>query len=572
MNVPDPPGREPFFLWETHGIHVGTGEDHVKHGIDNLEQVVERALSLGLPALSFVIHTPRLTSFRYGSERATEVKFIRGDSSYFTFTRRMEALKERYRGRIAIRSGVELEWLGSGLGLQWSRAKLFQAYGVDFVIGSVHFSPEGIPYDGSKEETERLILLRGGPEAFWAAYLDEVIEMVDAFREMIHVVGHLDLPKLFTPLPEALRDLERGSPLASRACTLLEMVSDFNLALDLNLSGLRKGCGIYPHAALLKRACRLGIPLAVGTDTHSLEEIGQGFREGLEAARGAGYRSYVSFSRGILENRSLNSRSDRSYRLLNLGIEMLDLRFEPKRRLEVPKFSFGGRFGSLSADFPDSVSLGGFQALRLRRDDRSLTLSDEPPENGREEITCLFSHHQDIPGTLSVLFNTLASEEINVETAFLSSLADGTATAYLTLSGPVERVREASEFVLGTASDRFFRIEPELKARLPGFKQAPAYLLEVDGVSLPIPISRQMIVTVHDNRPGVLLILLSALASRNVNVLDLQLGRRGDRGFAVLGVEGDAREVSAILPRLGPQFREASHILLKSFEDLRDGL
>ena len=50
-----------------------------------------------------------------------------------------------------------------------------------------------------------------GLEPFWAGYLDEVIEMVDACWEMIQVVGHLDLPKVYAPVPEPLRDLERSS-------------------------------------------------------------------------------------------------------------------------------------------------------------------------------------------------------------------------------------------------------------------------------------------------------------------------------------------------------------------------
>jgi len=77
------------FIWETHGIHVGTGADHVKHGIDDLESLVERSIGLGFPSLTFIIHTPRLTRFRYSSERATNVKFIRGDASYFDYAHRM---------------------------------------------------------------------------------------------------------------------------------------------------------------------------------------------------------------------------------------------------------------------------------------------------------------------------------------------------------------------------------------------------------------------------------------------------------------------------------------------------
>jgi histidinol-phosphatase (PHP family) len=570
MSSPAPAeeGR-PLFLWETHAMHVGTGKDHVKHGIDDVEEVVEQAMRRGQPSVTFVIHTPRLTRFRYKAERDTKIKFIRGDAAYFGYTRRMEALKDKYRGGIVVRYGIELEWMGPGLGLQWNRSKLFQAYGVDFVIGSVHFSTEGIPYDESPTDTERLISLRGGLEPFWAGYLDEVIEMVDASWEMIQVVGHLDLPKVYAPVPEPLRDLGRSShALARRARTLLEMVADLNLALDLNLSGLRKGCGPYPDLEYLKRASALRIPIAIGSDTHVPADLDQDFQLGVELARQAGYRWYVSFSRLITEKRPLAREETGHYKILNLASQILKLRFESRFRQETPRFSFGGSFQELLEDFPGSVSLGEFNAVRVRRDDRAITLSDTPlPAGGNEEeLTCLFSHHSDTPGTLSILFNTLASEEINVETAYLNSLADGTATAYLTLNGSRERIQEVVEFVMGTAAERFLTIQPEVRVKLPPLKRASVYLLEVDGVDLPIPVSSHMIITVHSNKPGTLLILLTALASRGVNVVDLQLGRRGEHGFAVLGVQGDERAVAEVLTQLGPQFYEASQILLRGYE------
>jgi histidinol-phosphatase (PHP family) len=552
-------------VWETHGIHVGTGRDRVKHGIDDLDAVIERAIGRAFPSVTFIIHTPRLTRFRYRAERETDVKFIRGDASYFDFAVRMKGLRERAAGRIQVRFGVELEWQGTGLGLQWNRAKLFQAHGVDFVVASVHFATEGIPYDGTASDTRELLRLRGGIEPFWAAYFEECIEMVDASWQMISVVGHLDLPKLYAPLPACLRDLEGAeSENARRLSTLLEMIAERNLALDVNLSGLRKGVGIYPHAEILRRARGLGIPVAMGTDAHTLDDLGRDYAEGLEAVRAAGYRYYVSFSRGIPEKRPLRDRDESSFLVLNLGMEMLNHRFDREKRLEIPHLSFGGGFRVHVKDFPESSSLGSFHALRVRKEERSITISDRVPAWEGGEIVCLFSHHRDLPGTLAVLLNTLASEEINVETAWLNSLQDGTATAYLTLGGAPERIREAVEFVLGTASDRFMRIEPEVRMRLPPLKSASAYLLEVDGVWLPIPISRHMIIAVHANRPGVVLLLLSALASRGVNVVDLQLGARGDKNFAALGIEGDEREVADVLRQLGPTYFEASQIILGS--------
>jgi histidinol-phosphatase (PHP family) len=191
-----------------------------------------------------------------------------------------------------------------------------------------------------------------------------------------------------------------------------------------------------------------------------------------------------------------------------------------------------------------------------------VTVSDRTPARPPGEVECLYSHHADRPGTLAILLSTLASEEINVRTAWLHPLEDGTATAYLTLDAPRERTAEAAAFVLGTAADRFFSIEPSVRVTLPPLKEAPAYLLEVDGVWLPLPLSRHMVLTVHANRPGVLLVLLSAFAAHDVNVVDLQLGERGDKGYAALGVDGDERLVASLLGQLGSGYLEAAQVLL----------
>ncbi len=558
--------RQSVFIWETHGIHVGTAGDHVKHGIDEVSALVENAVRAGRPSVTFIIHTPRPTRFRYQREIDTNVKFIRGHASYFEYVSKMEQLKIAFADRIRLRCGIELDWLGSGFGHQWNTAKLFQASGVDFVVGAVHFSREGVPYDGSREESQRLIQQRGGLEEFWSGYLDEVVEMVATSWETIHVVAHLDLPKVYAPIPQSLTDFgSSGAYLARRLVTLLEMIRDLNLALDLNLSGLRMKCGIYPEANVLRRACEIGIPIAIGSDAHSLQDAGQDYECGVKYARDAGYGYYVSFSRGIPEKRSFAIGQERYFKILNLGIEMLNLRFDGPRRLEIPEYSFGGDFGELSNVFAGTSSLGAYSALRVRKGEKSVTLSDRAPQRTGQTVECLFSHHTDTPGTLSVLFNTLASEEINVETAHLNSLRDGTATAYLTLTGSSRRIQEAVDFAMGTASERFMHIEPQARTKLPSHKRAPVYLLEVDGIELPLPVTQHMIFTVHNNSPGVLLILLSALASRNVNVVDLQLGQRGARGIAVLGVDGDPQAVADLLGKLGPQYYEASQILLAGF-------
>ena len=205
------------FIWETHGIHAGTENDHVKHGIDKLEDIVDRAIEHNHPSITFIIHSPRLTNFRYEAEKDTNVKFIRGDRSYLNYPKRIANLRKKYEGRINIKYGVELEWMGPDLGLLWSRSKIFQAEEADFVIGSVHFAPEGLPYDGSKEEALELLKLRGSLEDYWNGYINEMIQMIESFGDMMQVVGHIDLPKLNVEVPEVLKNFETSShPLANK--------------------------------------------------------------------------------------------------------------------------------------------------------------------------------------------------------------------------------------------------------------------------------------------------------------------------------------------------------------------
>ena len=554
------------FLWETHGIHVGTGNDHVKHGIDDIEIITQEAINRKHPNITFIIHTPRMTRFRYDAEKRTDIKFIRGHNAYLNYPKKISNLKKKFGHLINIKYGIELEWLGPDLGLQWNRSKIFQAQDADFVIGSVHFSREGIAYDGSLEEAQRLVEIRGGVEQYWGAYIEEVIEMIDSSWDMIQVVGHIDLPKLYVPLPEPLLQLDTSKHfLARRMRVLLEMLSEYNLALDINLAGIRKKCGIYPDASILSRAKELNIPIAIGTDAHSLNDLAKDYQVGIDYALENYYKYYVSFSKCIPEKHSLRLGEEKAeqYKVLNLGIKMLNRRFESSKQRRIPKFSFGGTFSDLADDHHNSTSLGEYEAIRIRKGTKSIAISHQKPEKPLGQVKGLFSHHLDQPGVLSILFNTLASEEINVDTAYLNSNEDGTATAFLTLSGTDEQIRNAVDFVKGTSGEFFKSIHFGDQLVIPELKNGDNYLLEFDGVDLPIAISSQMLVTIHNNVSGVLLILLSALASQQINVLDLQLGHRGNKGYAALGVEGNPRVVRDLLSQLGDQFHETTHLLLK---------
>ncbi len=560
---------KPFnkFIWETHGIHAGTEQDHIKHGIDRLEDVVDKAIEQKHPSITFIIHSPRLTNFRYTAERETDIKFIRGNSSYLQYPKRIANLREKYAGKINIKYGVELEWMGSDLGLQWSRSKIFQAEDADFVIGSVHFGPEGLPYDGTVEEAQELLRLRGSLEAYWEGYFDEMIEMIQGFGDMIQVIGHIDLPKLNVPVPDALLYFESSKhPLANKFRSLLEIIADSNLSLDVNMAGKVKGCGVYPSQNILKRAKELQIPVCLGTDLHHVKYYGENFIESLQYIHDAGYVHYVSYSKLIPEKRTVFDDHELKvkYTILNKGIELLNQRLDNEFRKGIPKFSFGGKFSEFLGIYKNATGMGEYDAIRIRKHQKSVTVGNQIPALEKNRVKGLLSKHLDKPGILSSIFNSLASEGINVETARLKSNNDGTAVAFLTITGDKQNIENAMEFMKGTDRDIFLDISYEDNTELPDFYREGVYLYEMDGVELKLALSDKVILTKHNNQPGVLLILLSALASRNINIVDMRLGEKGKTGYSALAVEGDPDLIRKLLNKLGPQYHEASLVLFHS--------
>ena len=208
--------------------------------------------------------------------------------------------------------------------------------------------------------------------------------------------------------------------------------------------------------------------------------------------------------------------------------------------------------------------MGDYNAVRIRKANKSITVSNETPKSETACVKGLFSKHLDQPGVLSSLFNSLASESVNVETARLHANNDGTAFAFLTLEQDNGNVQNAIDFVHGTDQNTFLELTYSEKTKLPNFYGEGVYLYEMDGVELKMALSSKMILTRHENSPGVLLILLSALASKNINIIDLRLGKRNKIGYSALAVDGDSNVINDLLTKLGDQYYEANLIELHS--------
>ena len=127
------------------------GADHVKHGIDDLDSSRGAGHRAGFPVghLRHPHPAAHALPLRQRARHGREVH-PRGCLVFRLSPTGWRRLRERHR-RDGSRSAAAWSWSGwapasasSGTGQSCSRRTA-----VDFVIGSVHFAPDGIPYDGS---------------------------------------------------------------------------------------------------------------------------------------------------------------------------------------------------------------------------------------------------------------------------------------------------------------------------------------------------------------------------------------------------------------------------------------
>jgi histidinol-phosphatase (PHP family) len=181
---------------------------------------------------------------------------------------------------VRIRMGLEVDFLRGCE--EWVR-ELAGMADWDFLIGSVHYLPEGWEVDNPKYLRR---YREENPERIWSEYWSVYREMV--LSGLFDFVGHPDLPKKFGIRPSG--DLGRFYR------PVIEAMAEADVAFELNTAGLRKDCReIYPEPAFLRMAFEAGVPCLMNSDAHAVEELGADFEVGLGCLREAGYGAVCRF-------------------------------------------------------------------------------------------------------------------------------------------------------------------------------------------------------------------------------------------------------------------------------------
>ena len=225
-----------------------------KHAQGELEEYIQSAVRIGLDEIGCSDHGPLPGNYDL-RHRMTPEEFV---SDYAPA---VSGLIEKYSGKIRIKRAIEVDYLDWAS--DWNR-KFIAENDFDFVLGSVHFiGPLGRekPLFGPEYGSDEL-------ESLYEGYYLTIAE--SARSGMFDVVSHCDIIKKFGVFTS-----KRTEDLIREAMT---RIKNADMCIEVNTSGLRKPeKETYPSEKILAIAKEMKIPLTIGSDAHTPEDVGRSF-------------------------------------------------------------------------------------------------------------------------------------------------------------------------------------------------------------------------------------------------------------------------------------------------------
>lgn len=243
------------------------------------EEMIKGAIEKGLEMICFTDHYDK-DNFFWGPEDIFEPEV------YF---QTLEALRDKYRGKIDVRIGVEI-------GLQPHLIPYYEEfipqYPFDFVIGSAHSIRKTDLAYGLTYQTEFTGMT---DEEIYRETLEETLEDVRG-QENFDVLGHLDYVVRYGKNRERDYSYKKYADLIDE---ILRTLIAKGKGLELNMAGLKYGLPFaHPHPDVLKRYRELGGEIiTVGADGHKPEHIAYDFSRAAGILKNCGFDHYTEYSK-----------------------------------------------------------------------------------------------------------------------------------------------------------------------------------------------------------------------------------------------------------------------------------
>ncbi|UNI16624.1 Histidinol-phosphatase [Purpureocillium takamizusanense] len=285
-------------------MHSHSGQFCPGHAVDQLEDIVRHAISIGFKTMGLSEHMPRYEERDLYPEELDDTDAA-GNSdpqaSLAVLPPRHEAylveaqrLQAKYAAQLHILVGFEAEFIRPSYAPHV--LALAADPRVDYFVGSLHhvhghpidYGPDAYaaavlaaknkeedrptPRDGENVEDEETTL--------WEDYYDQQRDMLLSLRP--RVVGHFDLIRLLAKDPA--RDPRAWSGVWERVLRNLAIVKEQGGWLECNTAALRKGLAEpYPCRAIAEEWLKMGGKFTMSDDSHGIAHVATNY------ARGAAY-------------------------------------------------------------------------------------------------------------------------------------------------------------------------------------------------------------------------------------------------------------------------------------------
>ncbi len=242
------------------------------HASGEVFEYIESAINKGMVDIGFSDHAAIPENIRQGITMAPDETEL--------YIKNIIEAAGKYSDKINVRLGFEVDFPV----FDTFDRRLFTDERVDYIMGSCHFLDDW-PFDHPgyvKGFDERDI------DSIYLDYYAIIEAMADS--ALFDIIGHFDLIKKFGHRPGKSMDavIRRIAAKLAKAGTVVE----------INTAGLRKPVReLYPSASIVKIMFQENVPVTLGSDAHSPDEVGAGYAEAYELLKKTGYRKISGFEK-----------------------------------------------------------------------------------------------------------------------------------------------------------------------------------------------------------------------------------------------------------------------------------
>lgn len=270
--------------WHTHS-------ERCHHATGTIEDYVKRAIELGLNTIGISDHFPY--EFLKKIDRIPFGEYAMTLNEIEDYLKTIDGLKQKYGNNINIRTAFEIDFFENQEVALNEQLINFKPR-LDYILGSIHILDFGDGRGSWGFDDGRFLKDYEfyGANNVYMKYFETELKMVNSKSFDFDVICHFDLPKKFKHIPTNKEEVD------NKATRVLEAVKKRGVAMEINTSGFRKDVGIqYPSENYIQKMHELDIPILLGSDAHSPEEIAWEFNKMIKIIKKIGYNQLAHYDK-----------------------------------------------------------------------------------------------------------------------------------------------------------------------------------------------------------------------------------------------------------------------------------